>query len=109
MSRAGAFAAISSIVRPVLTLVGKVSAWTPALASLSRSLIRSHCGCLAGFFVRTRTQRPLRRSPSMLNLSSPLLSALAGSPLAGLQRPRSQTMTLPPPYSPSGMLPSKSP
>ena len=57
--------------------------------------------------MRTRCQRPLSRAPSSVKSRWPLASPLCGSP-SGSQRPRSQTIIAPPPYSPFGMLPSKS-
>src|SRR5262249_43735765 len=62
-------------------------------------------------FMRTNTQPPLSLSPARVNFSSPLRSAALTSAvsLSGNQKPRSHSITVPPPYSPSGMVPSKSP
>src|ERR1700685_2492134 len=54
---------------------------------------------------RTRCQRPCNFSPSRSNVRWPLASPLCGSP-SGIQWPRSQIITVPPPYSPCGMVPS---
>src|SRR5260221_7115540 len=58
---------------------------------------------------RTSAQPPRRRLPCNSNLSMPRASAASGSSSCGTQAPSSQTMTAPPPYSPSGITPSKSP
>jgi hypothetical protein len=45
-----------------------------------------------------------------VNLSSPLRRAASTSFVpSGIQKPRSHSITVPPPYSPLGIVPSKSP
>ena len=55
--------------------------------------------------MRTRCQPPWSFLPSSVNARWPFARPLWGS-LSGNQWPRSQTITVPPPYSPFGMVPS---
>ena len=76
-------------------------------ANASRCLRSSHCGFPASVRrVRTSTHEPRSFFPRSANLSSPLASAASTSGTSGVQVPRSQTITVPPPYSPLGMMPS---
>src|SRR5437879_5410531 len=59
--------------------------------------------------VRTNTHEPRSFFPRRVNFSSPFFNAAATSSCSGSQVPVSQTITVPPPYSPSGMTPSKLP
>ena len=86
----------------------------PSTAPSSRCLISIQLFLalpILSFLSRTRTQDPCIRSPSMTNLSSPLARAelMASNPFSGAQYPRSHSMTVPPPYCPFGIVPSKSP
>ncbi len=100
------------MVRPVETLRSSAphGSGSPGRASASRSLISSHwfSSSSAEPRVWTRTQPPTRRSPASRNLSSPFSRPARASP-TGSQLPVSQSITVPPPYSPLGMVPSKSP
>src|SRR5262245_20513982 len=102
--------AISDIERPLTTDSGASSRISGSLAlraSSSLDLIRSH----GSFFspalpcMRTRCQRPCSFLPSRLKSRWPFLYPAYGSP-SGYQRPRSQIITVPAPYSLSGMVPS---
>ncbi len=86
----------------------RVSATSSSEAKSSRCLMRSHVAFEEPPqpFVRTRTQEPFSFSPWSVNLRSPFFRAASTSGLSGVQVPRSQTMTVPPPYSPAGMIPS---
>lgn len=85
---------------------GKLS--SPRLAQSSFSLMRSQFSRPFSTFIRTSTQDPCMRSPRSTNFSSPSFRAFCGSGDIGAQSPRSQSMTVPPPYSPLGMVPSNS-
>ena len=108
-------AAMAAIVRPEATERSffRMASPSPAVANASRCLISSQFVRLPPMrscFMRTSTQLPLSFDPASTNLSSPLRSASAGEPpSSGSQKPRSQSITVPPPYSPLGMAPSKSP
>ena len=103
--------AIWSIERPVATDSGSSSRISlprgPRAASslllISSQLSRRSFGRARS---RTRCQRPCNFSPSRSKVRCPLASPLCGSP-SGVQWPRSQIITVPPPYSPCGMVPSK--
>jgi hypothetical protein len=107
-------AAISSSVRPVSTLSGRsfVASYSDAgRANSSRSLKRSQLLSESRGsrpFVLTSIQAPWSFSPYRRNFRRPFAYAWWGSSI-GSQRPRSQSTTVPPPYSPAGMMPSKSP
>src|SRR5450631_127136 len=57
--------------------------------------------------VRTSAHEPFSFLPCSVNFKSPFSSAAATSGLSADQVPLSQTITVPPPYSPSGITPSK--
>ena len=72
--------------------------------SIPAMLIKSQLVCLSlsaraclSCPIRTRTQPPLSFLPSRVNLRSPLASIFCASP-SGSQKPRSHSMTVPPPY-----------
>src|SRR3984893_17722027 len=94
---------ISSLVRPVLTEVVKVSMLKFGSAHSSFFLIRSQS---FSDRVRTRAYRPQRRTPLRRNLTSPRRSDSAGVDSSSSKVPQSQIITVPPPYSPLGMVPS---
>jgi hypothetical protein len=97
----------ASIVRPETTLPGAAAVTSyssSGLAAVSRSLINSQSD--GSFGSRFSIQPPDSFSPTSRNLSSPLANAAAGSSRE-TNVPRSQTITSPAPYSPSGMRPSK--
>src|SRR5580658_1089979 len=75
----------------------------------SRCLISSHDfpELLPQPCVRTNTQEPFNFLPWSANFRSPFVRAALTSGDSGVQVPSSHTMTVPPPYSPSGMTPSK--
>src|SRR5262249_3081844 len=80
-------------------------------ANSSRCLMRSHDSRLDDPLrgnprVRTRTQEPLSFLPSRVNFKSPRRSAASTSGSSGRHVPVSQTITVPAPYSPSGIWPS---
>jgi hypothetical protein len=56
--------------------------------------------------MRTSTHDPWSFFPSSENLRSPFFSAASTSGLSGVHEPLSQIITVPPPYWPSGMIPS---
>ena len=62
----------------------------------------------SGPFVRTSTQSPSSFSPCSRNLKSPFANPSTGSAI-GSHVPRSHSITVPPPYSPFGMVPSNVP
>src|SRR5664279_317926 len=100
--------AISVSSRFDTTERGRVSAMSSPEAKSSRCLIRSHAGRFGEPqpFVRTRTHEPFSFSPSRVNVRSPFSRAAPTSGDSGAHVPRSHTMTVPPPYSPAGMIPS---
>ena len=105
-TRSGA-AATSSIVRPDSTLAGLSATMSSvSLAASSRLLNSSQLSPRPSPLVRTRCHLPVSFSPSSMKVSRPFASAARGSP-SGCQVPRSHTTTVPPPYSPFGMTPSK--
>src|SRR5271168_4238509 len=75
----------------------------------SRCLISSHDfpELLPQPCVRTSTQEPFNFLPWSVNFRSPFARAAFTSGDSGVQVPSSHTMTVPPPYSPSGITPSK--
>ena len=99
------FCAISSIVRPVSALSGLLIhdlavGLRPASSSdLNSSQLLPSSESLAR--VRTRCQRPRSFSPSKAKTSAALHGRRAADRPPRLQVPRSHTMTVPPPYSPS--------
>src|SRR5262249_48849630 len=102
--------AISEIERPLTTDSGSSSRMSGSFAppaSSSFDLIRTHASFSSPALPcrRTRCHRPCSFSPSKAKARCPFLYPLCGSP-SGYQRPRSQIMTVPPPYSPRGMVPS---
>src|ERR1700691_6667918 len=80
-------------------------------AYLSLCLIRSHADRvdLLKPLVRTSTQEPFNFEPCNVNLSSPFLRHSSTSGFSDCHVPRSHTITVPPPYCPSGMMPSNPP
>ena len=75
----------------------------------SRFLNRIHGSCFSPpFAIFTSSHRPASFWPCSWNTSLPLRSPSRGSPI-GSQWPRSQTMTVPAPYWPGGIVPSKLP
>src|SRR5690606_3325983 len=100
----------SSILSPDLTLSGRAARVSVSVSTkLSFSLMKSQFVFLSpGLGLsRTSTQPPLSFSPHRRNLKSPFLNPSSTSPI-GAQSPVSHTIIGPPPYSPSGMTPSKS-
>src|SRR5450830_790840 len=100
--------AISVSSRFDTTERGRVSAMSSSETKSSRCLMRSHAGRFGEPqpFVRTRTHEPFSFSPSSVNLRAPFSRAASTSGDSGAHVPRSHTMTVPPPYSPAGMIPS---
>src|SRR5439155_15751318 len=104
-------AAICCIVRPVLIDVRYLSvrpvglpAWASSSLRRSQFSVRS----LPRGLRRNRIQSPFILWPSSVKCKWPCSSVLRGSlPGAGIQRPQSQSITVPPPYSPFGIVPSK--
>ena len=108
--------AIVAIARPEATDLSIASTPPPSsrsLASSSRCLISSQFVRLPpnlSCFMRTSTKLPLRRSPASTNFSSPSFKDCSGGlSCSGAQKPRSNSCTVPPPYWPLGIVPSKSP
>ena len=101
--------AISVSSRFETTDRGRVSAMSSSEAKSSRCLMRSHVGleALPQPFVRTSTHEPPNFVPERVNFSSPFFKAASTSGVSGDHVPLSQIMTVPPPYSPAGMIPSK--
>ena len=100
----------SSIRRPDFTLSGRSARMSrPGAAAASFSLISSQTVFFSpGFgFSRTSIHPPWSFSPASRNFSSPAASPSSASSI-GAQVPASQTIIGPPPYSPSGITPSKS-
>ena len=99
--------AICFIVRPVLTDSSsrffEIGFTPPAV------FIKSHWFFPSWGRMRMSAHSPLAFSPCKIIWNLPLRTASTGSP-AGVSSyvPQSQTMTVPPPYCPSGMMPSKS-
>jgi hypothetical protein len=56
--------------------------------------------------MRTSTHEPWSFLPSSRNLRSPFFNAASTSGDSGVHVPESQIITVPPPYWPSGMIPS---
>src|SRR5260370_36774530 len=82
----------------------------PSLANSSRCLIRSQLVLFPPvrlLRMRTSTQLPCSLSPCSVNSRSPFLYPAFGS--SDSQYPRSHSCTVPPPYCPFAMLPSKPP
>ena len=107
-------AAICAMLRPEAIERSCFSSASPALrAYWSACLIRSQLVRLPparSRFMRTSTHSPFSRPPSSRNFRFPAASAArAFVPGNGAHRPRSQSWTVPPPYSPCGIVPSKSP
>src|SRR4029077_10977922 len=106
LGRRPAPAAICSIDRPEAAERSSRSnaSASPGLALESRCLISSQLVLLPPYRsprIRTRTQLPVSRLPSSVNLRSPdsRASSVDFVP-SGVQKPRSQSCTVPPPYSP---------
>jgi hypothetical protein len=104
-------AAIACIVRPVFTEVRYLSVSPVGLPTCSSAIFLS-----SQFSVfsprrglsRIRIHSPFIRSPSRVKWRWPSARVLRGSlPGAGVQVPRSHSITVPPPYSPFGIVPSK--
>ncbi len=103
--------AISAIERPVSTEVRH------RCTSGSPSSAYSSCSFLSSQFSRFSPGLPLRRisshspfirSPSSVKCRCPLSMSFQLLPGTGAQVPRSHSIPVPPPYSPAGMIPSKS-
>src|SRR5262245_34530218 len=95
--------AMPAIVRRDTTESGRFRVTSSVETKRSRCLMRSHWRLR----VRTSTHEPRSLLPWSANLRSPLARAAVTSATSGIQTPRSQIITVPPPYSPSGMTPSK--
>src|ERR1700676_5358563 len=80
-------------------------------AYLSRCLMSSQdlSARLPNPLVRINAHEPRNFRPARENLKSPFCSEACGSAVSGVHVPVSQNITVPPPYSPSGMTPSKLP
>jgi hypothetical protein len=109
--RAGADlpSAISIIVRPVDTLVSASSTNVSVPPACASSILRSSQFSrfsLPRGFRRISSHSPFIRSPSRTKWRWPLSMSLADLPATGAQVPRSHSITVPPPYSPSGIVPS---
>jgi hypothetical protein len=100
---------ISTIVRPVETLVSasstSVSVPPAAASSIFRNSQFSRFSFARGFR-RISSHSPFIRSPSRTKWRWPLSRSFADLPLIGDHVPRSHNITVPPPYSPAGMVPS---
>src|SRR5680860_461545 len=134
---AGRPAATSSMLRPDATESGASSTIAePGRDASSRCLMSSQF-LSPRPFICTRVQLPVSLCPCRMNLSSPVARSRAasvsaapaarswavsdasrGAPVgppsfvrgrSGSHHPKSQRTTVPPPYSPSGMVPSKLP
>src|SRR6185312_8816293 len=105
-------AAISFISRPVamLSVSRSVLSFPWVRATSSFSLISSQLSLSFLLRARRRTsaQFPFSRSPCSVKLSLPFSIALSGFS-CGSHQPQSHSITVPPPYSPFGMVPSKLP
>ncbi len=92
------------------TLSGISSTTLNALASRTKSsfsLISSQGGCFSSRpFIRISAHLPCILRPCISNLSMPSRQPAFASPI-GVQVPSSQMMTLPAPYWPAGICPSK--
>ena len=100
-------AAIAAMRRPEATDRPCEQCVAVVLRIPSRCLISSQFDALAARAIRsmrTSTHSPFRRSPARRNLSSRLQAAAART-RHGAQKPRSQSCTVPPPYSPWGSCP----
>jgi hypothetical protein len=112
-------ASIISIVRPeaIEKLVSSRKPRSPSIANSSRCLMSSQFSRLLdpplanlSLLIRTSTQPPFIRSPAKTSLISPFFRPFSRSkPGSGAHQPRSHSITVPPPYWPSGIVPSKSP
>jgi hypothetical protein len=108
-------AAISAMVRPVVTLV--VPSSTSSLpfsgsAYLSLTFLSIHGSPRSPGrgLKRNSTHSPLMRSPSSVKCRWPSSIVFDGSfPGWGIHRPLSHSITVPPPYSPAGITPSNVP
>jgi hypothetical protein len=104
--------AISAIERPVSTLVRQCStSASPSSAYWSSSLRSSQFSRFSPglLFRRISSHSPFIRSPSTVKWRWPLSMSFHDLPGTGAQVPRSHSITVPPPYSPLGIVPSKSP
>ena len=105
-------AAICSSVRPVVTLSGRASVMSyPGRTNSSFSLMRSQVfseSLGSRPLIFTRAKPPVSFSPFSRNFRLPLRNPAWGSSM-GSHVPRSQSRTVPPPYWPLGMIPSKPP
>ncbi len=102
--------AICSMVRFDTTDFGfssKMSGSLAVRAAASSDLINSQLSRFSPWRrgMRTRCQRPCSFSPSSVKSRWPFASPLCGSN-SGVQWPRSQISTVPPPYWPFGIVPS---
>src|SRR5665213_3007039 len=104
--------AISPMVRPLATLVISRSTISLPFRGMgpASSLISSQLSLSFLLRARRRTsaQCPFSRSPCSSKLSLPFSSPASTSP-SGVQVPRSHSITVPPPYSSFGMVPSNLP
>ena len=100
--------AISTSNRFDFTERGSASATSVDVAHSSRCLMSSHATrfCPARARRRTRTHEPCSFWPNSVSFNCPAWKAPSTSELSGFQVPRSQIITVPPPYSPAGMTPS---
>src|SRR4030095_910473 len=107
-------ARLSSSLPPLATLSGRsfrISLLPDGSAFSSFSLMSSQFSFPSSeelLPIRTQVQPPCNFSPSRRNFNLPARRPATGSP-SSIQRPRSHSSTVPPPYSPRGMVPSKSP
>src|SRR5271154_1374340 len=103
--------AMSASLRLLIAERGCFAVMSAVVAYSSLCLMRSQEGLL-GFLpkprVRTKTHEPWSFLPWSVNLSSPFFSAASTSATSGVHPPVSQIITVPPPYSPPGIIPSKS-
>src|SRR5262249_54797962 len=104
--------AISGMERPLTTESGISSSTSASFALRAHSsfdLISSQLSFVSWGrrCMRTRCQLPCSFSPSSVKVRLPFLRPRCGSS-SGCQRPRSQIITVPPPYSPCGIVPSNS-
>src|SRR6476661_9493928 len=102
--------AISSIVRPVLMLVRKRSVrprLEPACSSLTLRRIQFSVRSPGRGLRRNMIHSPFIRWPASVKWRWPSSIVLRGSLRgSGVQVPQSHSITVPPPYSPLGIVPS---
>ena len=95
-------------MRPVRTLVSNSEIPSLSLTYSSRSFNNSQLSFDSPSFgfIRTSAHLPLSRLPRSANFSDPSRSPFSASD-CGSHVPSSQSITVPPPYSPFGIVPSK--